>query len=155
MKRIYKATILFSLLGNLVFSQSISKKVPKFYKGGIDSLEKHIYKNIRPKIESISTDYMLFFNLSISSKGIQNIKELYTNESEISKKLREALKETEGNWIVSGVKIKQFVIPIILITEKTSFQIKPLSYLDYQKNRQPINCILIPPIVINYYAPSH
>ena len=58
MKRIYKATILFSLLGNLVFSQSISKKVPKFYKGGIDSLEKHIYKNIRPKIESISTDYM-------------------------------------------------------------------------------------------------
>ena len=95
------------------------------------------------------------FNLSISSKGIQNIKELYTNESEISKKLREALKETEGNWIVSGVKIKQIVIPIILITEKTSLQIKPLSYLDYQKNRQPINCILIPPIVINYYAPSH
>ncbi|HQS35521.1 MAG TPA: hypothetical protein PLC18_08900, partial [Sediminibacterium sp.] len=94
-------------------------------------------------------------NLSISSKGIQNIKELYTNESEISKKLREALKETERNWIVSGVKIKQFVIPIILITEKTSFQIKPLSYLDYQKNRQPINCIFIPPIVINYYAPSH
>ncbi|OYZ54631.1 MAG: hypothetical protein B7Y11_04760 [Sphingobacteriia bacterium 24-36-13] len=154
-KNILPLPIALFLMNTAILGQISSNKEIQFYKGGTDSLEKHIYKNIRPKIESISTDYMLFFNLSISSKGIQNIKELYTNESEISKKLREALKETERNWIVSGVKIKQFVIPIILITEKTSFQIKPLSYLDYQKNRQPINCIFIPPIVINYYAPSH
>ena len=118
-----------NVFDNVAYSLSIKKvdkaiieqKVIKILK--TVHLEKHIYKNIRPKIESISTDYMLFFNLSISSKGIQNIKELYTNEYKITKKLREALKETEGNWIVSGVKIKQIVIPIILITEKTSLQI--------------------------------
>lgn len=135
------------------FSQTEVDTNALVYPGGIDSLEKHVWKNMRDRFE-INTDHFLFFHIVIDSKGIQSVQELYGDSSSISKLIISAILATHDRWVKPGHGILDIVVPFFSIIDKDSKigqMVPTLTYAAFKKNRNPVKCILFPPIVITYY----
>ena len=143
-------TIVTSTIGQVTHKESGTS----IYSGGIDSLDKHIAKNIRNKI-NLSSDHFFFFKVSIIKKGIITIEELYGHKNAISNVVKEAIKATANNWSRPENAPLNIVIPIFFTAEKSDRNLNTFSYLDFKHNRETVYCILFPPIVYTYYLPSH
>ncbi len=123
------------------------------YAGGPDSLSKHIWKKIRSKI-NIQSDHLLFFKIAVSSTGIENVSTLFIVDSEVSGIVKKAIKETDAGW-VRQKNLFEVVVPIFLITEQQKDSKKPVTYNSFNRNEQPVSCLLFPPIVFNFYEKNH
>jgi len=157
MKRPTIVILFMYLLNTSAFSQTEVDTNAFVYPGGVDSLEKHVWKNIRDKFE-INTDHFLFFHIVLASEGIQSVQELYGDSSNISNLVTSALLKTSDRWMKPHHGILNIVVPFFSIIDKdskTGRMAPTLTYAAFRKNRNPIKCILFPPIVITYYPSSH
>lgn len=128
------------------------------YKGGIDSLHKHIERSLVRSMPDLKQDHFFFFEITVGSKGVQSIQQLYHDETEISKWVSNAISKSANKWMIMDEKWVKVVIPVFLMSEKrnadTSYQeISANNTVESNKNFR--DCFLVPPIVIMQYLSSH
>ena len=153
--------ILF-LIGVVVITYSLPVKAQNkldhstglVYIGGVDSLDKHLSKNLRNKVKLIS-DCFFFFKISLPHRGDFIVEELYGETDQISRIAKEAIRATANNWIRPQNDTLNVVVPFFLINEKEDQSVKPTGYANFKMNRNMVSCILFPPIVYTYYLSSH
>jgi hypothetical protein len=144
-------------LNAAAFSQTEVDTNVSVYPGGVDSLEKHVWKNMRDRFE-INADHFLFFRIVLSNEGIKSVQELYGDSSNISSLIAAALLATNDRWVKPHHGILNIVVPFFSIIDRDSKigRMAPtLTYAAFRKNRNLQKCILFPPIVITYYPSSH
>ena len=144
--------IVFFKLPSKTLAQ-LNTSATSIYAGGINSLSKHIWKNIRSKI-NIQSDHLLFFKIAVSSTGIENVSTLFIVDSEVLSIVKKAIKETGAGW-VRQKNLLEVVVPIFLITEQQKDSKQPVTYNSFNRNEQPVSCLLFPPIVFNFYDKNH
>lgn len=157
MRNIVVIIMSLTILSNgILYAQHNEADKYGIYKGGIDSLKKDITKESVNVIERISMDYILFFQVSLNKKGFTSIKELYRKQDSVSYKVQQSIEKTSVKWSGAVKGNDKVVIPIFLVKDRESLSMNDASFYtitsgDYEINNKPIKCILIPPVVINYF----
>jgi hypothetical protein len=150
---------LFPFLGKSMVECKINNDTSiHIYKGGIDSLHKHIERSLVRSMPDLKQDHFFFFEVIVGSKGFQTVKQLYREETEISKWVISAIDKSANMWMIVSQKDIRVVIPVFLFGEKrnadTPFQkISANNMFESHKNFR--DCFLVPPIVIMQYLSSH
>lgn len=156
MRVVILGLLLVFIANTKLVGQHVTSVSPLLREGSTDSLDKYIYKGISNKL-TVSSDHYLFFQITISEQGIRDVVELYSAHGTISNITADAIKATDRRWYRPEKGELNIVIPVFLIVEKTAKNAsdEPIYHKAFMRNRTPINCILFPPIVFTYYAPSH
>lgn len=145
---------LFFLKAPLIGQKHLPSSTTSFYTGGIDSLDKHIWKRIKNQF-IIESDQLFFFKVTLTSKGIKAVEDIYGTNNSVSRILCDAIIETSNNWVTAKKKQPDIIVPVFLIKEKKVKIYDPITYADFKRNRKILHCILFPPIVFTYYDTSH
>ncbi|WP_353548143.1 hypothetical protein [Sediminibacterium sp. KACHI17] len=159
--RLFFCLFLFSILLCVQSASASSKGADtsfNIYKGGIDSLHKHIERSLVRSMPILKKDYFLFFKILIGNKGVEKVSELYNQETEISKWASKNIGKHTDNWIKPEKESFIVVIPVFLFVEKRKENIsgQETPFFTEGKSNEIIKySFLIPPVKIFQYTSSH
>ena len=164
-----KVFLLFTtlLLSGYVMAQMMPIKtdLPQPFKGGNEAMMQFFKDSLQvtPLIEQKKASGMAIFKFTADSKGtISKIVVYYADDLMLTQPVIEALKRTNGKWVIpADHKFYDFIIPFSInykpATPPHAAALKAL--LDYQQNHKPIiatdqvplnSATLLPTIVVNY-----
>lgn len=141
------------------------KELPAPFKGGIDTMFRFFKDNftVSPQIIKAKASGLAIFKLTADNKGmITSIVVYYADDYLLTQPAIDALRRTNGKWVIPGeVRSYDFIVQFS-INYKPLTAIRPAalkSILDYYQHHTPINATdqvplnyatLLPTIIVNY-----
>jgi len=119
-------------------------ELPVPFKGGIDSMQlffkDHFF--VTPQIKQAKASGLAIFKITVEVKGmIESIVVYYADDVQLTQPAIDALKRTNGKWVIpKSVKAYDFIIPFA-INYKPEGGLKPAAMkaiLDYYEHRKPL-----------------
>jgi hypothetical protein len=129
--------------------EEVKKDAPKLelpvpFKGGIDSMMLFFKDRfvVTPQIKQAKATGLAIFKITVETKGmIESIVVYYADDVQLTQPAIDALKRTNGKWVIpKSVKAYDFIVPFA-ITYKPEGGLKPAalkSILDYYEHRKPL-----------------
>jgi len=146
-------------------TEEAKKELPAPFKGGVENMVRFFKDSltVTPDIIKTKATGLVIFKFTADTKGnMTKIIVYYADDYLLTQPLIEALKRTNGNWVIpEHYQFYDFVIPFSInyIPSKSTVLISQKEMFNYYQNRKPIishdqvplnTATLLPTIIVNY-----
>ena len=159
-----KLRLIFFLCSFLTSVAAFAQSKSSFpqYRGGLDSLNRYLFKNLS-KLPDLDREYFMFVRILILDNGVITVSEIFNKQDSSTMKITEVIRRSSSSWIMAANSNNTILLPVYITADKDSDKGFKMMYhtttsQDYLETAEPVEGLLLPPFVMfrgQYHYPGY